>query len=165
MKAIGTFARSNPHDLIERSIGEINEQKLLRQAFQAAFLIEFATPGLVTDKSDRMALDHLQRVGPVLEDLIHRLPAKAAGSRATVHEQARSLSDAVEIARSQALSGKAPSGIDRLKDAALAIMRALSPDRDASSLRREVESAASTYRVRLTAIAEAKTAAPVTVSL
>jgi response regulator RpfG family c-di-GMP phosphodiesterase len=165
MKATGTFARSNPHDLIERSIGEINEQKLLRQAFQAAFLIEFATPGLVTDKSDRMALDHLQRVGPVLEDLIHRLPAKAAGSRATVHEQARGLSDAVEIARSQALSGKAPSGIDRLKDAALAIMRALSPDRDASSLRREVESAASTYRVRLTAIAEAKTAAPVTVSL
>jgi DNA-binding response OmpR family regulator len=165
MKATGTFARANSHDLIECRIGEINEQKLLRQAFQAAFLIEFAIPGLVTDMSDRMALDHLQRVGPVLEDLIHRLPANAAGSRATIHEQARDLSDTVEIARSQALSGKAPSGIDRLKDAALAIMQVLSPDRDASSLRREVESAASAYRARLTAMAEAKTAAPVSVRL
>jgi CheY-like chemotaxis protein len=165
MKATGSFAKANPHDLIERSIGEINEQKLLRQAFQAAFLIEFATPGLTADLSDRMAIEHLHRVGPVLEDLIRRLPAQAAGSRATIHEQARSLSDAVEIARSQALSGKAPTAIDRLKDAAQAIMQALSPDREASSLKREVESAASAYRARLTAMAEAKTAPPTTIRL
>jgi hypothetical protein len=63
------------------------------------------------------------------------------------------------------LSGKAPTAIDRLKDAAQAIMQALSPDREASSLKREVESAASAYRARLTAMAEAKTAPPTTIRL
>ena len=74
MKATSSFAKVNPHALIERSIRDINEHKLLRQAFQAAFLIEFAVPALSEGKADRMALDHLQRVGPVLEDIVHRLP-------------------------------------------------------------------------------------------
>ena len=63
MKATSSFAKVDPHALIERSIRDINEQKLLRQAFQAAFLIEFAVPALSEGKADRMALDHLQRVG------------------------------------------------------------------------------------------------------
>ena len=46
IKATGSFAKANPQALIERSVRDINEQKLLRQAFQAAFLIEFAAPAL-----------------------------------------------------------------------------------------------------------------------
>ena len=76
-----------------------------------------------------------------------------------------SLTDAVEIARSQVLSGRTPSDIDRLKEAALEIMQALSPEKDSLSLAREVASAASAYRARLTAMAEAKAAAPVTVTV
>jgi DNA-binding response OmpR family regulator len=165
MKATSSFAKLNPHALIERSIRDINEYKLLRQAFQAAFLIEFAVPALSERKADRMALDHLQRVGPVLEDIVRRLPTPIAGSRARVPDQARSLIDAVEIARSQVLSDRAPAEIDRLKEAALEIMQALNPDKDPGSLAREVASAASAYRARLTAMAEAKAAAPVTVTL
>ena len=44
-------------------------------------------------------------------------------------------------------------------------MQALSPDKDPSSLAREVASTASAYRARLTAMAEAKAAAPVTVTV
>jgi len=62
------------------------------------------------------------------------------------------------------LSGRAPAEIGQLKGAALEIMQALSPDKDPSSLTREVASAASAYRARLTAMIEAKAAAPVTVS-
>ena len=51
MKATSSFAKVNPHALIERSIRDINEQKLLRQAFQAAFLIEFAVPALSEGKA------------------------------------------------------------------------------------------------------------------
>jgi hypothetical protein len=165
MKATSSFAKLNPHALIERSIRDINEHKLLRQAFQAAFLIEFAVPALSEGKADRMALDHLQRVGPVLEDIVRRLPSPIAGSRARVPDQAHSLIDAVEIARSQVLSDRAPAEIDRLKEAALEIMQALTPDKDPASLAREVAAAASAYRARLTAMAEAKAAAPVTVSI
>jgi DNA-binding response OmpR family regulator len=165
IKATGSFAKANPQALIERSIRDINEQKLLRQAFQAAFLIEFAAPALSKGNPDRMALDHLQRVGPVLEDIVHRLPTPMAGSRARVPELSHSLTDAVEIARSQVLSGRTPSDIDRLKEAALEIMQALSPEKDSLSLAREVASAASAYRARLTAMVEAKAAAPVTVTI
>jgi hypothetical protein len=164
MKATSSFAKVNPHALIERGIRDINEQKLLRQAFQAAFLIEFAVPALSEGKADRMALDHLQRVGPVLEDIVHRLPTPMAGSRARVPELSHSLTDAVEIARSQALSGRVPSDMDLLKEAALEIMQTLSPDKDHASMAREVASAASAYRARLTAMAEAKAAAPVTIT-
>ena len=164
MKATNSFAKTNPHALIERSIHDVNEQKLLRQAFQAAFLIEFAIPALSEGKADRMALDHLQRVTPVLEDIVHRLPSPLSGSRARVPELANCLTDTVEIARSQTLSGRAPAELDRLKESALEIMQALSPDKDPSSLAREVASAATAYRARLTAMVEAKAAAPVTIS-
>jgi DNA-binding response OmpR family regulator len=50
MKAKSSFAKLNPRALIERSIRDINEHKLLRQAFQAAFLIEFAVPALSDGK-------------------------------------------------------------------------------------------------------------------
>jgi response regulator RpfG family c-di-GMP phosphodiesterase len=164
MKATNSFAKTNPHALIERSIHDVNEQKLLRQAFQAAFLIEFAIPALSEGKADRMALDHLQRVAPVLEDIVHRLPSPLSGSRARVPELANCLTDTVEIARSQTLSGRAPAELDRLKESALEIMQALSPDKDPSSLAREVASAATAYRARLTAMVEAKAAAPVTIT-
>jgi hypothetical protein len=52
-----------------------------------------------------------------------------------------------------------------LKEAALEIMQALSPEKDSLSLAREVASAASAYRARLTAMVEAKAAAPVTVTI
>jgi DNA-binding response OmpR family regulator len=164
MKATNSFAKTNPHALIERSIHDVNGQKLLRQAFQAAFLIEFAIPALSEGKADRMALDHLQRVTPVLEDIVHRLPSPLSGSRARVPELANCLTDTVEIARSQTLSGRAPAELDRLKESALEIMQALSPDKDPSSLAREVASAATAYRARLTAMVEAKAAAPVTIT-
>jgi len=165
MKSTSGLAKIDPHALIERSIRHINEHKLLRQAFQAAFLIEFAVPALSEGKADRMALDHLQRVAPVLEDIVNRLPSPISGSRARLPEQAHNLIDTVEIARSQVLSGRAPAEIGRLKEAALEIMQALSPDKDPSSLAREVASTASAYRARLTAMAEAKAAAPVTVTV
>jgi response regulator RpfG family c-di-GMP phosphodiesterase len=164
MKAAGSFAKVNPHALIEASIRDINEQKLLRQAFQAAFLIEFALPALAEGKADRMAMDHLARVSPVLEDIVHRLPSPISGSRARIPDLSHCLADSVEIVRSQLLSGRAPPELDRLKESALEIMQALSPDKDPESLARDVASTAAAYRARLTAIAEAKAAGPVTIS-
>jgi DNA-binding response OmpR family regulator len=164
MKATSSFAKVNPQALIEAGIRDINEQKLLRQAFQAAFLIEFALPALAEGKADRMALDHLARVSPVLEDIVHRLPSPISGSRARIPDLSHCLADSVEIVRSQILSGRAPPELDRLKESALEIMQALSPDKDAESLARDVASASSAYRARLTAMAEAKAAGPVTIS-
>lgn len=164
MKATSSFAKVNPQALIEAGIRDVNERKLLRQAFQAAFLIEFALPALAEGKADRMALDHLARVSPVLEDIVHRLPSPISGSRARIPDLSHCLADSVEIVRSQILSGRAPPELDRLKESALAIMQALSPDKDPESLARDVASAAAAYRARLTAMAEAKAAAPVTLS-
>jgi hypothetical protein len=157
--------RMNLLELIDRGVAEINEQKLLRHAFQAAFLIEFALLVMAAQPADRMALDHLHRVGPVLEDLTKRLPANAAGNRAGAAEQARNLIDAVEIARSQALTGMAPPGLDRLKEMALDLMKTLTPERPTDAMAREVSEAAGAYLSRLQAMAEAKAAegaAPIT---
>lgn len=164
MKATGSFAKVNPQALIEAGIRDVNEQKLLRQAFQTAFLIEFALPALAEGKADRMALDHLARVSPVLEDIVHRLPNPISGSRARIPDLSHCLADSVEIVRSQILSGRAPPELDRLKESALEIMQALSPDKEPESLARDVASAAAAYRARLTVMAEAKAAAPVTIS-
>ena len=158
LKATNAFGRTNPHELIERASAEVNEQKLLRQAFQAAFLIEFALPGLSGEPAERIAVEHLTRVVPVLDDLIHRLPVQATGSRAAAADQAKALIAAVEVAHAQTLSGMVPPGLDRLKPSALEIMAALSPDRPADALAREVGAAAALYRSRLTALAEAKAA-------
>jgi DNA-binding response OmpR family regulator len=155
MKSTSSFAKVNPQALIEASIRDVNEQKLLRQAFQAAFLIEFA---VADGKADKMALDHLARVGPVLEDIVRRLPSPISGSRARIPDLAHDLAAAVEIARSQGLSGRPPSDPDRLRESALEIMQALSPDKDPQSLARDVGSAAAAYRARLIAIVEAKSA-------
>ncbi len=111
-----------------------------------------------------MALDHLARVSPVLEDIVHRLPSPISGSRARIPDLSHCLADSVEIVRSQILSGRAPPELDRLKESALEIMQALSPDKDPESLARDVASAAAAYRARLTAMAEAKAAGPVTIS-
>lgn len=165
MKATSSFAKVNPQALIEAGIRDVNEQKLLRHAFQAAFLIEFALPAVAggngaDGKADKMALDHLARVGPVLEDIVRRLPSPISGSRARIPDLAHDLAAAVEIARSQGLSGRPPSDPDRLRQSALEIMQALSPDKDPQSLARDVGSAAASYRARLVAIVAAKSAVP-----
>ena len=158
LKALNMAARVNLNELINRAIVDVNEQKLLRHAFQAAFLIEFAIAVMPGQPTDRMALDHLQRVVPVLEDLTKRLPAGGTGNRATVASQATELIQAVEIARSQALSGMVPPGLDRLKEMALGIMKTLTPERSADAMGKEVADAAAAYLARLQAMAEAKAA-------
>ncbi|WP_158045134.1 response regulator [Skermanella pratensis] len=158
LKATNAFGRTNPHELIERASADVNEQKLLRQAFQAAFLIEFATPGLSAMPVERIAVEHLTRVVPVLDDLIHRLPAHATGSRSTAADQARALIAAVEVAHAQTLSGMVPPGLDRLKSSALEIISTLSPERPSDAPGREVAAAAAMYRSRLNEMAEAKAA-------
>lgn len=158
LKATNAFGRTNPHELIERASAEINELKLLRQAFQAAFLIEFATPGLSAEPAERIAVDHLARMVPVLDDLVHRLPAHATGNRAAASDQAKALTAAVEVAHAQTLSGMVPPGLDRLKSAALELVATMNPERPADGLAREVAAAAALYRNRLNEMAEARAA-------
>jgi DNA-binding response OmpR family regulator len=158
LKATNAYGKVNPQELIERANDAVNEHKLFRQAFQAAFLIEFALPGLASEPAERIAMEHLARVVPALDDMIHRLPARATGPAASAAEQARSLIAAVEVAHAQAISGMVPPGLDQLLPAALLIMATLGPGRPAETFSREVSAAAAAYRERLVQMVEAKAA-------
>ena len=105
MKSTSGLAKIDPHALIERSIRDINEHKLLRQAFQAAFLIEFAVPALSEGKADRMALIISSGSHQCLKTSSTGCHLRFPAAARRLPEQAHNLIDTVEIARSQVLSG------------------------------------------------------------
>jgi DNA-binding response OmpR family regulator len=156
LKALGMAVKTNVAADIDTALAEVNAQKLIRQSFQAMFLIEFAMPGLAAAPFDAMALDHLWRVPAVMEDLMRRLPSGGEGSSGPTVEQCRALRDAVAALKER--MGAAPPPLAEFKAQALAIQRAIQPARPADLLEREVCAAVATYRARLEAMAQAKLA-------
>lgn len=143
---------------IAAAYAEVNEQKLLRLAFQAAFLIEFARPGLEARPAGQLALDHLLRVPAVLEDFIRRLPGRdgalsphpAAGAAGRVIERIRRGRAGLEAGGTASFD---PADLAGLSTLGLDVMAALTPGRGRDRMAEEVAAAVAAYRSRLEMLA------------
>jgi CheY-like chemotaxis protein len=159
LKATGAADKVSLPALVEAAQAEVNERKLVRLAFQLAFLAEYARAGLGLDPADRLALDHVARIPGIAEDLLRRLPAGAEGGSVPAAVPARAVAvEAARIAAPGAPEAEATAGVGRLAGRALDLMAEISPEREREAMAREVADAAAAYRARLESILQAKAA-------
>ncbi len=156
LKAIGQYDKINIRDLSDQALEALRQQKVVRNAFQIPFLVEFALPGLGQRPVERMAVEHLARIPAVLDDLTQRLVAgKTDGKIETACKRLAVLAD-------RAL--KSPDSIQaaelaQLRKIAHGLLRAAAAERAAEELVQEVTDAVNGYRSRLHQMIAAKVAA------
>ncbi|WP_431859341.1 response regulator [Azospirillum sp.] len=157
LKAMGQWEAAQVRQRMATAVRQVSEQKVLRSAVQAAFLIEFARTGLLNAPPDRMALDHLARVPGVVDELVRRLPDDRDTTAAKT--AARALRQLAELIRAKAESGTADGGgVERAVTLSRELLQASDPNRPLDAMVREVEAAVAGYRSRLEQLAQAKAA-------
>jgi len=152
LKAMGQFDRNKATDAIATAQDAINVQKIVRNGFQVAFLIDFACPGLAAG-ADRMAADHLIRSGAALDDLMRRLKPDA-DMRGQAETYANTIRTAIE--QFKAAPDAPLAGVQPLRAAAIGIAALTSRRADLSAAENEVRGAVTAYRNRLAQMAQAK---------
>ncbi|PWC57001.1 response regulator [Azospirillum sp. TSO22-1] len=157
LKAMGRWDTGHVRQLMATAVRQVSEQKVLRSAVQAAFLVEFARTGLLAAPPDRMALDHLARVPAVVDELVRRLPDDRDTTAAKA--AARALRQLAELIRAKAEAGTVDGGgVERTVILSHELLQASDPDRPLDAMVREVEAAVAGYRSRLEQLAQAKAA-------
>jgi DNA-binding response OmpR family regulator len=157
LKATGKWAGTNIRQQMTLAVRLVSEQKVLRSAVQAAFLVEFARVGLLKDPPERMAIEHLARVPAVLDELVRRLPDDKDTTVAKT--SARALRQLVELVRAKAEAGTGDGGgVTHAVTLSHELLQASDPNRPLEAMVREVEAAVTGYRNRLEQMAQAKAA-------
>ncbi|WP_114393342.1 response regulator transcription factor [Oleisolibacter albus] len=151
-KALGQYDKARVTEEISAALAGINGQKIMRQAFQIAFLVDFALPGLAHTPPDRMAVEHLLRATITLDDMLRRLPADAErsgidGPVTTIRQHI----DRFKAALDRPLAD--PAGLAR---ATLDLAAMICRRGDRGQLEQEVSVAVTAYRTRLEQLAQAK---------
>ncbi|MDR3514764.1 MAG: response regulator [Azospirillaceae bacterium] len=129
--------------MIARSRQEIDDQRVKRQAFQIAFLLQLATTGLSDGKTDGMAA--LNRIVAVAEDAA----ARAAGTPyANCMDLCQTLADLIRTI------GSRPDGVDArglalVKNLSDALLIACHPGEQAGTMTEQIAAAIKSYRARL----------------
>lgn len=158
LKATGQWSQAGVRMLMNEANGFVTTQKRMRASIQVAFLAEFAMPGLSRPTPDRLAVEHIARIGGFLDDLLRRLSDD--GDHAHVEAVARAVKSLADTIRAQADTGTvAPDDVAQLQTMARALMQATDPERPLESMTREVTAAVTGYRTRLEQMAQAKAAA------
>ncbi|MFM2044976.1 MAG: hypothetical protein RLY86_3552 [Pseudomonadota bacterium] len=152
-KALGQFDRTTIGDQIFFALASINEQKVVRHGFQTAFLMEFAAPGLAATPPDRMAMDHVLRIPPVVEDMLRRIPARDE-TRMQTELYAKVILDA--LARFKQNPALPLEDLPTVKRAAMGLAALTARRTDLPALEQEVAAAVGAYRNRLDQMAQAK---------
>ncbi len=155
LKATGLWPRVSARELIKAARAEINAERVVRDAFQVPFLVEFALPGLARTPPDPFARDHIARIAGVIDDL-RRRGVKGDDTAERVETTCRALA---VLADRIGRADRTPAPLDergqlvRLGHTLLAQLR---PDRLAPDLAADVKAAVAAYRARLDAILAAK---------
>lgn len=157
LKATGKWAGTNIRQQMTQAVRLVSEQKVLRSAVQAAFLVEFARVGLLKDPPERMAIEHLARVPAVLDELVRRLPDDKDTTVAKT--AARALRQLADLVRAKAEAGTGDGGgVTHAVTLSHELLQASDPSRPLEAMVREVEAAVTGYRNRLEQMAQAKAA-------
>ena len=122
-----TGAKLDAETAITEATRRVSAEKLVRHTVQAAFLIDFARPGLQGDGPRALALDHLERLPGVIEAVLRR----AVGDRhqGQIEQSGRAMLAQIHHVR-QRLG--APEGLaeelGKLRAFAANLMQAARPD-------------------------------------
>ncbi|MBK1840412.1 response regulator [Azospirillum sp. YIM B02556] len=157
LKATGQWTQSGARMLLNEAITTVATQKRLRASIQVAFLVDFALAGLARPVPDRMAVDHVGRIGGFLDDLLRRLGED--GDHAPVEAVARAIKALADKIRAAGAAPVSAEDRNQLQALSHALMQAVDPDRPLEAMTQEVSSAVAGYRARLEQIAQAKAAA------
>ncbi|SMH58648.1 Response regulator receiver domain-containing protein [Azospirillum lipoferum] len=158
LKATGQWSQAGVRMLLNEANGFVTAQKRIRASIQIAFLAEFAMPGLSRPVPDRLAVEHVGRIGGFLDDLLRRLTDE--GDHAHVEAVARAVKSLAEDIHRQADKGAvSPDDAAELQTMVRALMQATDPERPLEAMTREVTAAVTGYRTRLEQMAQAKAAA------
>ncbi|HZH27924.1 MAG TPA: response regulator [Azospirillaceae bacterium] len=155
LKAVNQFGQVDLQAELAESFDLINQHKLVGHAFQVAFLVEYALPGLVGKQPDPMAMEHVQRVPAIIEDFLRRI--RDPELRVATDRIATALNEHIDnIVHPE---GRAPERLASLRLAAMQLMRAINPDRQVKDMEADVKAAVQTYRTRLKEILASRMAA------
>lgn len=158
MKALGRWQPGNFKDMLAVAARQVNQQKRLRGAIQASFLLEYAAPGLEAEPPSRAAADHVARVPGIVDDMQRRLAgAPNTGEAETLCRAVRAITE--KLAED---AGKGTVVADEVQQARRLVedlMRSVDPTRPIDDMRQEVAIAVSGYRSRLAQLTQAKQAA------
>jgi CheY-like chemotaxis protein len=155
LKATGSWDRGGA-SLVAKGVAWIDEQKAIRDAFHISFLVAYAEPGLATEPPDRLALDHVARIPPVVDDLLRRVAKRGLDSR--FESACKAILETVERIGSNTEFPSAINDLVQLRTLGLGLIRALQPSRSADVVMKEVSGAAAAYRKRLEQLWAAKAA-------
>jgi len=156
LKAHGTMDRNHIGEWIDQAQRRINEQKVIRHGFQAAFLVEFALPGLRQSPPEKRAADHLMRLHPLLEDLMRRLDGSDLRGQAETYAKALLLTiDRFKVDMERPLEESSV-----LRRAAYGLAALTARRSDTPAVEQEVAAAVTAYRNRLEQMVQAKAALP-----
>ena len=154
LKAGGPWERNSAREQISNGITWVNEQKAQRDAFQIAFYVEVAGPGLATTPPDRMAFDLILKINALIEDLLKR--TEEVERDPGLETTCRATQALVERVRRQPGNAVAAADTDELRTLSASLMRMVTPGRPAESMAGEVAEAAAAYHKRLEQILAAK---------
>ena len=87
LKVGGHWDRPTTREEIAKAMAWVNDQKAKSDAFQIAFYVDVAKPGLAKTPPDRMAFDLVLKISGLADDLLRRASA-GAGSRSPALETA-----------------------------------------------------------------------------
>lgn len=153
-KVSGRFDKTALQQAIDKTSHDVNAQKVIRDAVQIAFLVEFALPGLTAAPPERMALDHVVRIPGVVEDLLQRMPDSPIKDK--VLPLCQTLIRAVEAIRQHAETAPPAKGLTMVREQAYGVLQTVQPGRPAEQLSKDVLDAVTAYRTRLAEMTAAK---------
>ncbi|CAK0766959.1 Response regulator [Azospirillaceae bacterium] len=157
LKAFGHWDNFTSRHIISKAVEEVNNIRLSRCAVQIGFLVEFALPGLASELPDRVSLEHLFRIPPLGEDILHRLGDSPR--RAKIEPALRLLIGIVEYMRAHAETHLAARALEKLHTQTCEVMHLIDPDRPLEEIMGDVQDFVSNYRERLEEFVAAKAAA------
>jgi len=155
LKAMNQFGQVDLQTELANSFDLVNQHKLVGHAFQVAFLVEYALPGLAGKQPDSMSIEHVQRVPAIIEDFLRRI--RDPELRVATDRVATALNEHIDnIVHPE---GRTPERLAGFRLATLQLMRATNPDRPVKDMEAEVKASVQTYRMRLKEILASRMAA------
>ncbi len=147
LKVSGHWDTNTARDLLAKGIGWLSEHKAQRDAFQIAFLLEYAKPGLLTHPPDRIAFLHALKVGALVDDMVKRLITRDHDPN--LETTCKALLTLIERIRRKPETAAASADMEQLHTLSFRLAQAIEPSRTLEQLTHQIAESTVDYRARM----------------